>query len=156
MVHPMRFVKETVVAASAETVFAFHEAKDAFSRLQPPWQETEIVQPPTSLAVGTRVVLRVKVGPVWQTIEAEHVEYEPGRRFVDEMRRGPFRRWRHEHLVLPRDEASCVLRDDIEYELPLGRLGSLFGGWFAERSLRRLFEFRHRVTREACEGGAGD
>ena len=31
----MRFVKETLIGASAETVFAVHEAKDAFVRLQP-------------------------------------------------------------------------------------------------------------------------
>ena len=57
----MRFVKESVIRASAKVVFAFHEAPDAFERLQPPWQKTEILQPPTSLEVGTRVILRVKV-----------------------------------------------------------------------------------------------
>ncbi len=67
----MRFVKESVIAASAERVFAFHEAPDAFERLQPPWQKTEIVQPPTSLEVGTRVELRIRLGPFWQTRVAE-------------------------------------------------------------------------------------
>ena len=40
----MKFVKESVINASAEKVFAFHEAPDAFERLQPPWQTTEIVE----------------------------------------------------------------------------------------------------------------
>jgi ligand-binding SRPBCC domain-containing protein len=57
----MRFVKESVINASAEKVFAFHEEPDAFERLQPPWQTTEIVQPPASLEVGTRVLLKVNV-----------------------------------------------------------------------------------------------
>ena len=56
----MRFVKESVIAASAEAVFAFHEAPDAFARLQPPWQKSEVITPPRSLAVGTRVVLRTR------------------------------------------------------------------------------------------------
>ena len=60
----MRFVKESVIEASAERVFAFHEAPDAFERLQPPWQTTRIVQPPASLEVGTRVVLEIKLGPL--------------------------------------------------------------------------------------------
>lgn len=147
----MRFVKESLIHASAETVFAFHEAPDAFERLQPPWQTTEIVQPPASLEVGTRVVLRVKVGPFWQTIVAEHVAYEPGRMFADEMVEGPFAKWIHRHVVTPRGAGECLLTDDIEYDLPLGVLGRAFGGWFARRNLERLFEFRHRVTREACE-----
>ena len=147
----MRFVKESVIRASAERVFAFHEMPDAFERLQPPWQETEILQPPTSLEVGTRVVLRTKVGPFWQTIEAEHIAYEPGKMFADRMLRGPFAKWVHQHLVIPRGQAECLLTDDIEYELPLGTIGRLFGGSYARRNLERLFEFRHRVTREFCE-----
>lgn len=147
----MRFVKESMIRASAERVWAFHEASDAFARLQPPWQETEVVQPPTSLEVGTRVELRVKVGPLWQTIVAEHVEHEPGKMFADQMVKGPFAQWLHKHIVTPRDEDECVLTDEVDYELPLGILGRALGGWFARRSLERLFEFRHRVTREACE-----
>jgi ligand-binding SRPBCC domain-containing protein len=147
----MRFVKESVIRASAETVFAFHEAPDAFERLQPPWQKTEIVQPPTSLDVGTRVILRVKLGPVWQTIVAEHVAYEPRKMFADRMVKGPFAQWLHKHIVTARGDAECVLTDDIDYELPLGIVGRVFGGWFARRNLERLFEFRHRVTRQACE-----
>jgi ligand-binding SRPBCC domain-containing protein len=147
----MRFKKESVIAASAERVFAFHEAPDAFERLQPPWQKTEVIQAPASLEVGTRVVLRVKVGPFWQRMVAEHVEYEPGRMFADRLVKGPFKSWLHRHVVTPRGPDECVLTDDIEYELPLGALGRTFGGAFARRNLERLFEYRHEVTRQACE-----
>ena len=147
----MRFLKESTFRASAATVFAFHERPDAFARLQPPWQTSEIVTPPSSLAVGTRVVLRVKLGPFWQTIEAEHVAYEPGKMFADRMVRGPFARWLHRHVVTPEGDDRCRLTDDIEYELPLGALGRVFGGGFARRELERLFAFRHEVTRAACE-----
>jgi ligand-binding SRPBCC domain-containing protein len=147
----MQFTKESIIRASAARVFAFHEAPDAFERLQPPWQTTEILQPPSSLEVGTRVVLRTKVGPVWQTIVAEHVAYEPGKMFADRMLQGPFASWLHKHIVTPRGEDECLLTDDIEYELPLGLLGRVVGGAYARRNLERLFEFRHRVTREACE-----
>ena len=56
----MHFVKESVIAASAHTVFAFHEQPDALARLTPPWQQMVIVDPPTSLLPGTRVRLRAK------------------------------------------------------------------------------------------------
>lgn len=147
----MRFVKESVIHATAERVFDFHEAPDAFERLQPPWPRTEIIQPPTSLEVGTRVVLKIRVGPFSQTLEAEHVEYEPGRMFADRMTGGPFTSWLHRHVVTPQGADQCVLTDDIEFELPLGGLGRLVGGPFARRMLERMFDYRHRVTREACE-----
>ena len=150
----MRFVKESRIEASAERVFAFHEAPDAFERLQPPWQTTRVVQPPSSLEVGTRVIAQIKVGPFWQTIVAEHVAYEPGRMFADRMLQGPFASWLHRHIVTPAGPNRSTLTDDIEYELPLGWLGRTFGGAFARRSLERMFEFRHQVTREACERDA--
>jgi len=65
--------------------------------------------------------------------------------------KGPFRKWLHRHIVTPRGDEQCVLTDDIEYELPLGALGRVFGGRFARRNLERLFAYRHQVTREACE-----
>ena len=147
----MRFMKESVIAASAERVFAFHEAPDAFARLLPPWQTSEVIVPPQALTVGTKVVLRTKLGPFWQTIEAEHVAYEPGKMFADRMNKGPFASWLHRHIVTPRGPSECLLTDDIEYELPLGVLGRVFGGAFARHELQRLFEYRHRVTRDACE-----
>ncbi len=147
----MRFIRTTQIEAPASRVFAFHEEKDALQRLTPPWQKTEIVKPPTSLAVGTRVVLRTRVGPVWQVLEAEHVEYEPGRMFADRLVRGPFKSWLHRHIVTPIDEARCTLTDDVEYELPLGALGRVFGAPIAQRQLERLFEYRHHVTKQACE-----
>jgi len=147
----MQFRKESVIHASAARVFAFHEEPDAFAVLQPPWMKTRVSQPPTSLAVGTRVVLQAFVGPFSQTIEAEHVAYEPGRMFRDRMVRGPFAKWEHTHLVEPRGEHESVLIDSIEYELPLGGLGRFFGGWIARRELARLFAFRHAVTRQRCE-----
>lgn len=145
------FRKESVIHAPAKRVFDFHALPDTFHRLQPPWQQSEIIQPPVSLQIGTRVILRVKFGPFWQTIEAEHVEYEPGHLFADRMVRGPFASWLHRHIVEPRARNECVLIDDVTYALPFSFVGSFFGGWFAGRELQKLFAYRHDVTRAACE-----
>ena len=148
----MHFVKESLIHASAETVFAFHAQKDAFERLVAPWQKIEIIQPPKSLEVGTRVILRMKVGPFWQDVEAVHVAYDAGHMFADRIVKGPFASWLHKHVITPRSVNECTLRDDIEYELPLGLLGRIFGAPIAKYELRRLFDYRHDVTRTACEG----
>jgi hypothetical protein len=142
----MQFVKESVIPATVERVFAFHERPDALKLLLPPWERADIVQPPTSLAVGTIVVVRSRIGPVWVTIESEHVEYEKGRLFVDEMRRGPFASWRHRHVFLAHPQ-GCRLRDEIDYAPPLGVLGRLADPIAIRPRLRRIFDYRHRVTR---------
>lgn len=144
----LTFVKESLLDASRERVFAFHQRPDAFALLLPPWEQTRIITPPKSLAVGTRVVVQTKLGPVWFTIEAEHVAYVENERFEDVMRKGPFVHWHHKHLFFERGE-RCLLRDEIEYALPLGLLGRWFGAPIARHKLERLFAFRHEVTARA-------
>jgi ligand-binding SRPBCC domain-containing protein len=147
-----QFVKESVIDAPRERVFAFHARPDIFALLQPPWEETRIIKPPRSLKVGTVVVLKTKLGPLWVTIEAEHVAYVENERFDDIMRRGPFAYWHHKHLFIARGE-QCLLRDEIDYALPLGRLGNLLGAAFVRRKLDNLFAFRHALTaREVASG----
>jgi ligand-binding SRPBCC domain-containing protein len=147
----MKFVKESVIRASAEKVFAFHESPQAFEKLLPPWEKVRVLEPPRSLEVGTRVVLETKIGPFWKKIVAEHTAYEAGSMFVDEMTEGPFAKWVHRHVVTPQGEGECILRDEIEYELPLGVIGRMIAGRAMHNKLERLFVYRHRVTCEACE-----
>ena len=144
----MQFVHESVFAASVEDVFAFHEHPDALRRLLPPWERVRNVQPASSLHVGAVARLEQRVGPVWIAIEAEHVEYEKNALFVDEMRRGPFAAWRHEHRFEPHAD-GCRLVDAIIYAPPLGFLGRWVAPVAIVPRLRKMFEYRHRVTREA-------
>ncbi len=141
----MQFVKESIIPATVEEVFAFHERPDAFELLQPPWERMEISKPPAGLEVGTQVECRSKVGPFWIDILAEHVGYEKNVRFEDVMRKGPFARWHHKHLFFE-DERGCRLRDEIEYAAPLGILGRLADPFFVRPRLHKLFDYRHGVT----------
>ena len=147
----MNFVKESVIEAPVEAVFAFHERPDAFELLLPPWDKTEVLQPPTSLAVGTVVKVRARVGPFAVHIVAEHVAYAHNVSFEDVMRRGPFRSWHHRHLFYD-DPGGCRLRDDIEYEPPFGWLGRLLDPIAVRARLTRLFDYRHDVTRRVVLG----
>lgn len=134
-----------MIAAPRHAVFAFHERPDAFALLQPPWEQTRILRPPTGLEVGTQVRLQTRVGVVWVTIEAEHVAYAKDERFEDVMRSGPFAHWHHKHLFLEQGP-HCLLRDEIDYALPFGPLGALAARLVVERKLARMFAYRHDVT----------
>ena len=145
------FEKRTRILASAARVFAFHERPGAHQRLTPPWSGQRLIEPAKSLAVGSRAIAEVKIGPVKQILIAEHTAYEPGRMFQDKQIQGPFATWEHTHLGEPDGDEAAYLIDRIDYELPLGALGRIFGGWYARRMLDRLFEYRHSVTKQDCE-----
>ena len=147
----MLFVSTTRISASAEAVFDWHEAPGAFERLTPPWERVRMVRHEGGIRDGARVSLRVGPPLVSFRWDLEHVDYQHGRSFMDRQVRGPFHSWTHVHLMTPDGPDACILEDVIEYELPFGAVGRVLGRPFVEWKLKRLFEFRHKVTRRALE-----
>jgi ligand-binding SRPBCC domain-containing protein len=146
------YEKRSRIKAHPNTVFAFHEQENALEKLMPPWEKARVIERRGGLETGARVVLETKIGPVKQRMVAIHTAYEKGRMFRDEIVEGPFSKWIHTHTMEPDGEGGTWLVDYIEYELPLGPIGNVFGGRFARRKLEKMFDFRHEVTRQECEG----
>ena len=150
----MEFVKETLIRASPERVFAFHQLPDAFERLIPPWEKVKVVQKADISEIGSRTILESRIfGPFKVRWVAEHTAYDPPRMFEDTQVSGPFRAWRHRHIVKPHLEGA-VLRDEVEYELPIPIFGPLAAPMAVTPRLDKMFDHRHRVTKEWCESRA--
>jgi ligand-binding SRPBCC domain-containing protein len=147
----MFFVKESVIRASPDKVFAFHERDDALKLLLPPWENANVAQSAKISEVGSTAIVETRVfGPIVIKWVAQHTVYEPPHLFEDIQIKGPFRSWRHRHVVEPHPDGA-TLRDEIEYEPPFGFLGRWLAPALVEKRLKRLFDYRHEITREACE-----
>ena len=148
----MRFVKESVIRASPERVFAFHEQPDVLNLLMPPWESARVIQTAKISEVGTSAIIETRIlGPIKTRWVAQHTVYDPPHVFEDVQIKGPFRSWRHRHIVEPNAEGA-ILRDEIDYEPPLGLLGRVASPLLVQRRLQKLFDYRHEVTRRWCEG----
>jgi ligand-binding SRPBCC domain-containing protein len=149
----MRFVKQSLIHATPERVFAFHEQDNALELLLPSWETATVVQTARISEVGSRAIIDTSIlGPIKVRWVAEHIRYEPPHLFEDVQIKGPFRSWHHRHIIREHPEGA-MLRDEIDYQPPLGPLGKLVAPWLVEPRLRKLFEYRHQVTRQACETG---
>ncbi len=147
----MRFVKESVIKASPERVFAFHELPDAIDRLIPPWEKATVVQKADISKIGSRAIVETSILGIFKTRwVAEHTAYDPPHSFEDVQISGPFRSWRHRHIVEPHPEGA-VLRDEIEYEMPIPVFGPLAAPIAVTPRLEKMFDYRHKVTKEWCE-----
>jgi ligand-binding SRPBCC domain-containing protein len=147
----MRFVRETFIRATPERVFAFHEQPDALKLLTPPWETSRVIQAAQISQVGSRAIIETKIfGPVKRRWVAEHTVYDPPRMFADVQVKGPFRSWRHRHIVEPRP-GGAILRDEIDYEPPFWLLGRTAAPLLVVPRLQKLFDYRHEVTRQWCE-----
>jgi len=74
-------------------------------------------------------------------------EWQPSERFVDSQTRGPYATWRHTHIFEPH-AGGTILRDAVDYELPLGALGGIVAGGRVTRDLREIFTYRQRKIAE--------
>jgi ligand-binding SRPBCC domain-containing protein len=147
----LRFTKESFIAAAPERVFAFHELPDAFERLIPPWENVRVIQKADISQIGSRAVIEQKLfGLIPSRWIAGHTKYDPPRMFEDVQISGPFAAWRHRHIIEP-SEDGAILRDDVEFEPPLWILGQLAAPFAILPKLEKMFEYRHRVTKEWCE-----
>ena len=80
----------------------------------------------------------------WRT----HIElFEPENRFVDTQQEGPYRYWRHLHEFEEVDEGT-LMRDVVDYELPLGPLGTVAHALFVRGLLERICSYRRQVVME--------
>jgi ligand-binding SRPBCC domain-containing protein len=149
----MQFIKESRINAPPAVVFAFHESPGALQRLTPPWERLTVESGGTSIHVGSRVVLVMKLGPIPLRWVAEHTEYSPPHLFADRQVSGPFASWNHRHEFLDDGQGGTILRDVVDFEPPLGAIGRFFGSSFVNSKLSKMFDFRHEMTRKIVEAG---
>lgn len=147
----MKFVKESIIKATPEKVFAFHELPDAIERLIPPWENAEVIQKADISKIGSQAIIEQKIfGLIPSRWVAEHINYDPPNMFEDIQVSGPFKRWRHRHLFRSHADGA-ILRDEIEYEPPLAFLGMIATPFLITPKLDKMFDYRHKVTKEWCE-----
>ncbi|MBM4378178.1 MAG: TIGR01777 family oxidoreductase [Deltaproteobacteria bacterium] len=145
MPRPVRYLARSPMPVPAAELFAWHARPGAFERLNPPFAPVEVLERSGGIEVGARTVIRMHMGPVPLKWEALHTAYEAGTMFQDTQLSGPFSHWVHTHRAVPNGMTS-LLEDEVEYALPLGLLGSAFGGHTARHQLESMFAYRHAVT----------
>jgi ligand-binding SRPBCC domain-containing protein len=122
-----------------EETFPFFADAGNLEVLTPPWLRFEILSPmPMVMRAGAIIEYRLRLHGIHLRWQSEITTWAPPLRFVDEQRRGPYRKWIHEH-TFTRCGNGCEMRDFVRYSVPGGRLANLL---FVQRDVRRIFEYR--------------
>lgn len=133
-------------------VFPFFSDARNLETLTPPWLSFSVLTPaPISMRVGTRIDYQLRLHGLPFRWQSEITAWDPPHRFIDEQRRGPYRRWVHEHTFEERS-GGTLCRDHLRYAV-YG--GALIHGLFVERDLERIFAFRQATLRALFRGDAG-
>jgi ligand-binding SRPBCC domain-containing protein len=134
--------------APIQRVFGFFEDPRNLGRITPPWLNFKIVDPDkVRMRAGAEIdyVIRWQGLPMkWKTVIRR---YDPPFSFVDEQERGPYTLWHHEHTFAETAE-GVVIRDQVDYKLPLGVLGEIAHAVMVKRQLLEIFRFRQKAIAE--------
>ena len=144
---------ETFIDAQRERVFDLARSIDLHQLSTAQSDETAIAGKTSGLiGPGEWVTWRARHFGVYQTLTARVTEYDRPSFFVDEMVRGAFTRFRHEHRFLPKSRGT-LMTDHFDYTSPLGWLGKLADRLFLESYMTDLLRQRNTVIKEAAESG---
>jgi ligand-binding SRPBCC domain-containing protein len=148
---PMKFYHRFTVAAPWAEVADFHRRSTNMRTITPPPIVVQVHRAPAQLAEGDQMEFTLWLGPLpvrWLA----HFEQITPISFVDAQRRGPFARWDHLHLFLPRGDHHTDVIDELTIELSAHPLWKLvgFGMWLG---LPLLFAYRAWATRRALGQG---
>ncbi len=128
-----------------EVVFPFFANAHNLGLLTPPWLRFEVLTPgEISIQPGARIDYRLRLRGLPIRWQSEITVFEPPFRFVDEQRRGPYRRWVHHHEFAERD-GSTLTSDRVAYSV-WG--GALVNRLFVAPDLRRVFAYRRQKLKE--------
>lgn len=123
-------------------MFAFFADAANLEAITPRFLRFRILTPsPIDMREGARIDYALSLFGIplrWRTRIAE---WRHGVRFVDVQESGPYALWRHTH-EFEDAPGGTVVRDVVEYALPLGALGRAVHGVLVARTLRRIFDFR--------------
>lgn len=151
MTHVYTLDQEQLVRRPLSAVFSFFADPSNLERLTPPFLGFRILTPtPITMERGALIDYRISLRGIplrWRTLIEQ---YEPGRSFVDSQVRGPYQLWRHTHQFEETPEGTLV-RDHVEYALPLGPLGRLAHALLVRRDLGRIFAYRREAIAKLLE-----
>lgn len=137
----------TPVPSSPQALYDWHARPDAIQRLIPPWSGVRLISQTGDFAHRQVVLSTPLLGPVRRRLISRHVDVNPGHYFRDEQVSGPFASWKHAHNFLPDPQERpdhSLMRDELEYEVPMGKAGRNLLGRPIAQMVDRTFAFRHR------------
>jgi ligand-binding SRPBCC domain-containing protein len=102
------------------------------------------------IELNETVTWRARHFGVYQTLTSKITEFDAPNYFVDEMVKGAFKSFRHEH-IFKTENGKTIMDDIFDFEVPFGVLGSLVGVIILKPYLKKFLLERNQVIKSFAE-----
>ncbi|MBX3101668.1 MAG: SRPBCC family protein [Bacteroidetes bacterium] len=136
------FTDSQQLPISREKLMAFFSVPENLGRLTPEGMRFKVLHT-TSRPIQQDTVLTYRLRKFGMDMKWKSwiQDWKPNEYFVDMQQEGPFRYWKHRHTLREIPGGTEVI-DELEYEVPYGRLGEWGHSWFLRKDILRSFAYR--------------
>lgn len=136
-----------IIERSLEDTFAFFSDAYNLEKITPEFLRFKILTPrPLAMKAGAIIEYSLSLFGVpfkWKTLIEQ---WEPGIKFVDRQLKGPYALWVHTHSFEALGADRTLMKDRVEYQIPLGFLGEITHTLFVKATLQKIFAHRADIT----------
>jgi hypothetical protein len=142
------FRREIIIPATPEQLWDFHADVRNMPKILPPGQHLREVEGDPAAEKGNTFRLHLKLYGLKIRWEIRWKEARRPELLWDEMLRGPFEVFSHQHRFEPVTETTTRLIDDVTYALPRSKYTWPLAETGLRLQLMAMFGIRHRRTLE--------
>lgn len=142
---------EIQINAKKEIVFDLARSIDLHKISTEHTNEEAIAGKMTGLiGLNESVTWRAKHFGIYQLLTSKITEFKKPNYFVDEMQKGAFKGFKHEHLFAQQN-GKTLMTDIFEYQSPFGVFGKVADYLFLEKYMTALLNKRNQIIKEFAE-----
>ncbi|MBB6369219.1 SRPBCC family protein [Chryseobacterium shigense] len=142
-----RLYREQQLHCNIETAWNFFSSANNLSEITPKDMNFIVLTAMENDKIYEGMLIDYYVSPLlgikmkWQT-EILKVDFQKS--FIDFQKKGPYKLWHHHHEFIP-NENGVLMKDTINYELPMGFLGEIAHSLLVKKKLEHIFNYRFAV-----------
>lgn len=139
--------REQQLNCDIDTAWAFFSSPQNLSKITPKDMGFTVLSNYKNEPIFEGMVIDYTVSPLlkiplkWRT---RIVQVDPYKSFTDFQENGPYKYWNHFHEFIV-NQKGVLMKDTVEYELPLGILGALAHQVLVKNKLSQIFNYRYNV-----------
>lgn len=148
MIH--KLYREQQLNCDIKTAWEFFSSANNLSKITPKEMNFIVLTEMTEDEIFEGMIIDYYISPVfgikmkWKT-EITQVDFQKS--FTDFQKKGPYKLWNHHHEFIINDK-GVLMKDSVDYELPLGFLGEIAHKLFVKKKLEHVFSYRYKVLEE--------
>lgn len=130
-----------------DTAWKFFSTPHNLSRITPKSMKFEVLTKTVDESIYEGMMINYKVSPLfgirmkWTTLITQ---VSNKKSFTDYQQRGPYKLWKHTHEFIA-NEQGVLMKDTVNYELPLGFIGEIIHSLIVRKKLKHIFDYRYQV-----------